>query len=141
MAELRVADRQLMVDEIIKQLEIKLASKKEQWNTIVERENIAEDLHSIEDIGQQIRNCNIKINKLQDSKKSEIEDLEKKFNFKYNGYYNSNGRNINDLKEHLLKLNGAAIPTRKEIETAIFLAQGGSDMSTLMNNIIKQFSK
>lgn len=137
MANLRVSDRDLLVDEILNQLEKSLPSREDRLKDAIKAEGIQKDLDKIEKVNEELKTLEKQKEKLEKQEKNLLEELGKKIG--HQDKYTWRSPSISEIKNHILSKSEKALPTRKQLETAILLAQGGDDMNALMVSIIEQF--
>lgn len=137
MANLRVSDRDLLVDEILNRLENSLPSKEERLKAAIKAEGIQKHLDKIEKVKSELRALEKTKEKLEDQESDLLKTLGKKVGHQNN--YSWRPPSMSEIKEYILSKSEKSLPTRKQLETAILLAQGGDDMNALMVSIIEQF--
>lgn len=137
MANLRVSDRDLLVDEILNQLEKSLPPKEERLKAAIKTEGIQKDLDKIEKVKSELKDLEKQKEKIEKQEKNLLEELGKKVG--HQNSYSWRSPSMSEIKEYILSKSEESLPSRKQLETAILLAQGGDDMNALMTNIIEQF--
>lgn len=136
MANLRVSDRDLLVDEILKRLKKEYPTRDERLKNIIKEQGLKKSFEKIDQYSQKLEELEQQKEALEETRSSLIKDLEKQV-----GYDNSSTwrrRDYSKIEEYLLSVNDT-LPSKKQLETAILLAQGGDDMNALMVSIIEQF--
>ncbi len=136
MANLRVSDRILMVDEIIRRLQENLPEQSEVLKKAIKEEGLEKSFEAYEKIDEEYKEAQILVNKLEEKKRKAMTNLEVQCGFQSGVNWLS--YNLTKVETYLVSKYSTPIPTRKEVETALLLAQGGGDMVTLMNNVIEQ---
>lgn len=137
MARLTVTDRNLLTDEIIRRLEKDLPDKEEVLKKAIQQEGLRKDFNKIEEIEEKIKTHQTAIQTLKKERNQRISDIESKCGCSPVNYYYGEP-SLLKTNDHLINKYSEKIPSRKEIETAILLSQGGDDMNALMNNVIEQ---
>jgi NACalpha-BTF3-like transcription factor len=142
MANLKVSDRNLLVDEIERRLKEGIPKKEELEKAALKHFKLTSHVRSIDTYTKKIEELEVDLKELEGKRRVLIQDAKISLGFKdpYVYSYNTSVTVINDAVI-LYKEQKYKFPSRKEIVTAVLLTQGGDDMSTLMNKIIEQFKK
>lgn len=135
MAKLTVTDRNLLRDEIINRLEKEQTSKQDQLKKIIEEQGLTEIFKTVDSKNKKIKKQKDLLETMEEELTSYIKELFNEYGI-YNSYRSYNS--LSAMETYLFDKYGKTLPSHREIETALLLAQGGDDMNALMNNVIEQ---
>lgn len=138
---MRVSDRNLLVKEIERKLKCNDPTKEDIVAKIIKKyklEDLYKEMEILENIEKDLddaKNINYKNKKFLLEKACNKMGLIDSFVTDHPSMYDFNNKAIRVYREE------NPIPSRQEIETAIFFANDGEDMTKLLNKVLKQFKK